>query len=247
MKKIFILFVFFFLIFESVQSTTWETISYGYWNDGLTWTTGVAPPYSSSDTFIIKHPIVYGDDLIFNSGASVQIDSAGGICGHHTVIVKQNAEIISYGIFEADTLLIEGGTVLFLQPGEVILTKHGQLTVTGAYMYVNCAMEVGLWFDCVQPQYSFATGIEELTMSSFRLYPNPAKDILKIEVPSNQVSPLSLKIFDISGKKLIEHHYENSNTGMLIIPIAELNNGYYLIQLRTKSRMLKVVPFAVMR
>lgn len=247
MKKTFILFVFFVLIFESVQSTTWETISYGYWNDGLTWTTGVAPPYSSSDTFIIKHPIVYGDDLIFNSGASVQIDSAGGICGHHTVIVKQNAEIISYGIFEADTLLIEGGTVLFLQPGEVILTKHGQLTVTGAYMYVNCAMEVGLWFDCVQPQYSFATGIEELTMSSFRLYPNPATDKLEIEVPSNLNSPLNLKIFDISGKELIEQHYQISGSDIINVPLNELSNGYYYVQFRTKSSMIKVLPFVVQR
>lgn len=247
MKKTFILFVFFVLIFESVQSTTWETISYGYWNDGLTWTTGVAPPYNSSDTFIIKHPIVYDNDLVFSSGAFLQIDSTGGICGHHTIIVKKNAEIVSYGIFEADTLLIKGGTVSFLQPGEVILTKYAELTVLGASLYVNCSLAVGPWFECLQPDYYFTMGIEDSKLNSFSVYPNPAKDILKIEVPSNQVSPLSLKIFDISGKELIEYHYENSNTGMLIIPIAELNNGYYLIQLRTKSRMLKVVPFAVMR
>ena len=75
-KKILIAFIFTILAINSAFSSTWITISKGYWNNGSIWSTGMIPPYSSSDTIIIEHPVVFENNLYFNDGAFIQIDSS---------------------------------------------------------------------------------------------------------------------------------------------------------------------------
>ena len=165
------------------SATTWQTAGQGYWNSGFVWVGGVVPPYSSADTFYINHPIVIGDQITLLSGAYLRIDTSGGICGHERLNLNTNATLHNHGILELDTLKVPGGHVQNFITGSIILTFIGQFSLGGS-MSSNGAMIVGPWFICHQPEYSFLTGVHELTSNSgITLYPNPASNKLQIIIP----------------------------------------------------------------
>lgn len=228
LKKILLVFVFIFLILQSVKSTTWETVSNGYWYNGSTWLGGIAPPYSSSDTFIIRHFIVIQEDIYLNTDAFVHIDSTGGLCGHHTVTVNSQATMLKYGIFEFDTLLVPGGKVLCFGPGNGILTKYAKVSNGGSFTVYGGIVTVGLWFNCQLPEYSFAMGssIEEKTSNeSFILFPNPSNGNFQLSYQS-LLGKSELQIKDIVGRTVYKQNiFGESNTEN--IDATDLINGVY--------------------
>src|SRR4051794_38200756 len=102
MKNLFALFLFMFYFIKTAESKTWQTVICGHWNSNVVWMGGIIPPYTSSDTFLIKHPVVIDSTITLNSGALLQIDSAAGICGHQTMVVHTNATVITNDILELD-------------------------------------------------------------------------------------------------------------------------------------------------
>ncbi len=173
-KKTYAAFILCFVLVQAVMASKWETVSSGDWNSGGVWLGGVAPSYTSSDTFLIKHPVLLNATLILNAGANMQIDSlGGGICGHQKMRVGANAKVLTYGILEVDSLLIPGGNVNCLAPAVVILAHYGILS-NGGSLHTNCSFSVGFWFNCHLPEYAFATGVpSENLFSELSVYPNP--------------------------------------------------------------------------
>lgn len=225
MKKFYLLFI---SIFLSVLSygATWTTVSNGFWNTASIWQGGIVPPYSNSDTFRIKHPVVFENSLVFNSGSLVKIDSTGGLCGHHTISVFTNARIIKHGILEADSLLIPGGIVNCNATGAVVLTQTAILTVGGSLTISGCSFSVGPWFNCVQPEYHFAIGIEEeMIENNIRIFPNPSNGIFEIS-EDNFRKETQLIIIDVLGRILYNRPLDTSSKNRSI-DISFLDNGIY--------------------
>jgi len=158
----------------ALRAETWTTVHAGFWNSPSVWSTGVVPPHSGNDTFNLRHCIAIDQNLSFNTGGRLLIDSTGGICGHYTVTINANVNFDKYGILEIDTLVIQSGHVDFYPPGAAILTWYGIITGAGAYLDVHGdSMAVGPWFECVQPEFFFI-GIDELNHDTgFNLFPNP--------------------------------------------------------------------------
>jgi len=68
------------------------------------------------------------------------------------------------------------------------------------------------------------TGLEQTVGDSgFKLYPNPAKDMLYFNVDGSRIKDLS--IYDISGRKLIANPVVSGNS----INISSLDPGLYLV------------------
>ena len=159
--------------------------------------------------------------LTLNSGAYFQIDSAGGICGHHTLAVSSGALLIKYGILELDTLLIPGGVVNCIPPGIIVLTQYGIISNGGSFS-VTSGLAVGPWFNCVQPKYSFATGIKEINnLSQTIVFPNPAsKEIAIMTTASSKLVIISNAI----GKPI---RFIDSNDATIKINVSEYSSGFY--------------------
>lgn len=222
MRKILISFVLCAMLF-SCKAVTWTTVSSGFWNSGSIWAGGTIPPYSSSDTFNIKHPVVIENDLLFNSGSFVKIDSAGGICGHHNISVFTNAKLIKYGILELDTLRIPGGQVACNATGSVILTEAGIITNGGTLSINGCSFAVGPWFNCLQPAYDFAAGIADpMNIDPIRLFPNPGNGQLQAVFSRKS----QLIIADLLGRTLYSQTF-TASTENTMIDLSFLENGIY--------------------
>ena len=76
----------------------------------------------------------------------------------------------------------------------------------------------------------------------FKIFPNPATDMLYIQCTDNQINTnLKIKILDLSGSVLLQKAIEiNGNN---LIDISELKDGFYLINLYEDNRLVKADKF----
>ncbi len=174
----------------------------GFWNSPSIWANAAVPPYNSADTIIIKHPVAFNNNLIFNSGGYLKIDTAGGLCGHNNITLKSGSKFLMRGILEIDSLLIPGGQVSLLSPGAVTLTCYGILS-NGGSLTITCSLIVGPWFTCITPTFQFA-GIEENNKNSFiKLFPNPNNGLFVLRI-DNEIENGELILINSIGQKIYE-------------------------------------------
>lgn len=245
-KKIFFTTIFTVLLAFIAKSTTWTTISNGFWNDPATWSTGIVPPLSSADSFNIKFPVAIQNNLTFNTGALLNIDSTGGICGHYKVTVKSGARISKFGILELDTLSIPGGIVTCQGPGQVILTCYGVISNGGSFSVNGCSLAVGPWFNCLQPAYAFVLGINEKdTNNPVVVYPNPNNGSFTLTYHLSAVKA-ELKIINLLGEN-VYRQYLYGTEGSVEITISELRQGFYFWEIVSEEGITKKGKIEVLK
>lgn len=245
-KKIFFTTIFTVLLAFIAKSTTWTTISNGFWNDPATWSTGIVPPLSSADSFNIKFPVAIQNNLTFNTGALLHIDSTGGICGHYKVTVKSGARISKFGILELDTLSIPGGIVTCQAPGQVILTCYGIISNGGSFSVNGCSLAVGPWFNCLQPAYAFVLGINEKdTNNPVVVYPNPNNGSFTLTYHLSAVKA-ELKIINLLGEN-VYRQYLYGTEGSVEIKISELRQGFYFWEIVSEEGITKKGKIEVLK
>ena len=235
MKKVLIVLVLCLFLVKITKAKKWETVSTGYWNSSIVWLGGIAPPYTSSDTFLIKHPILLNATLTLTAGAYLEIDSMGGICGHQQIAVNTNAKITKYGILELDILSIPGGIVNCLNPGLVILTQYGVIS-NGGNLYINCTLSVGPWFDCHLPEYAYAMGVSAISsLVEFSFLPNPfsTQTTLQTDIPLKNAT---LTIYNCFGQAVKE--IKNISGQTAILSRDDLASGLYFVRLTEGNKII---------
>jgi hypothetical protein len=95
--------------------------------------------------------------------------------------------------------------------------------------------------------YGCYLGSQDLQLSNteLRLYPNPARDFLSIEIPSEQRnSALSLEIFDISGRVVLKQDFL-SPAPTVTVSTFGMSPGAYFLKLSDASGRLTTARFTV--
>jgi PKD repeat protein len=93
-------------------------------------------------------------------------------------------------------------------------------------------------WQCIQ---ATATAETKTTIQPNSFYPNPASDVLNIELATNPGASFSVSIIDITGKE-VEHRTEtaNASSSHLVFDISSLDSGLYFIEfLCTGKREVK--------
>lgn len=68
----------------------------------------------------------------------------------------------------------------------------------------------------------------EIYEKDLKMFPNPVKDELRIEIPDKGEQKISLLVYDIHGKVKINRTFEQA--GMISINTRSLENGFYMLQ-----------------
>ncbi len=96
-----------------------------------------------------------------------------------------------------------------------------------------------IWAQKVIPDYPGVNVSEHNAvnpMNSTRVYPNPANDVLNIEVSASQASEMSISIYNIMGQNVMNQNV-SLTTGMNNKPvnISELNSGIYFVTVKANG------------
>lgn len=86
---------------------------------------------------------------------------------------------------------------------------------------------------------------QSLVSGDYRLYPNPASDILRIEyMGKEEQKQLSLRVYGLSGKLLYEQEQVVLNQGQSFeLDIQNYPQGFYILQFSNKQGVLETMKF----
>ncbi len=209
------------LFYRSARSTTWITIDNGNWNDSSVWLSGIVPSYSNADTILIKDTVYFDGDINLNSGALLQIDSGGGLCGHYNITVYSGAIINKYGALDLDTLFVVGGIGNFIGPGFLMwyISGHG-----GGSMYFNAVGLMTTWDTCFIPTPVVIPPENPVIKNEYSIYPNPSSGYFNLKYFQENESIFNF--YNVLGQKLFSKKLFGTSD---IVNFVEnnLNNGMY--------------------
>lgn len=228
--------LFFGVIFftsNKTKATSYTTAVNGHWSNQGCWVNGLIPPFTTSDSIVIKHHIVLPSNLSLLSGASLLIESTGGLCGHFEINIAAGASILKYGILEIDVLNQSGGSVNLLPPGNTIFTQYGFLS--GGSFSNTSNFAVGPWFECQMPEYQFLNGINDhLNKGSINIFPNPVEQFIYFDAP-NSSNKIACLVFDSKGTLILQKQLSHNQKQ---IDVSELQSGMFFLQIILDEKTL---------
>lgn len=115
-----------------------------------------------------------------------------------------------------------GGTVTFTNPFTGNFTSFGE-DINGE-LYI-----AGVSNGIIYKISDSSAGVNDLTKSPFAVYPNPAKDVVSIRKPDNGNAAALARIYDVSGKLLLEKQLQDLETNT--IATTTLPSGFYMMNI----------------
>ena len=78
------------------------------------------------------------------------------------------------------------------------------------------------------------TGIDEMNSNNQRssIFPNPANEIINIEIKSQKIKFYDAEIYNIQGKSIFMKQYKSSSRN---IDISDFSKGIYLLKLKNEN------------
>jgi photosystem II stability/assembly factor-like uncharacterized protein/uncharacterized protein YqfB (UPF0267 family) len=77
------------------------------------------------------------------------------------------------------------------------------------------------------------TGLDHQSINSnsqITIYPNPAKDIIRVENNNNNQEAITIRIFDVAGIQILTNSFKNQNS--IELDVSNLVKGIYLLQVQ---------------
>lgn len=114
-----------------------------------------------------------------------------------------------------------------------------QTTATGIYdIYVHNNIDSTLKLASAFSLDPPANGINQENNVNISIYPNPAKSILTVELPSPSVT-YHVSIIDMSGKKMMSQRQKGGNA--LVIDLKDMHPGTYLLNIFNGNKPMNKV------
>ncbi len=82
-----------------------------------------------------------------------------------------------------------------------------------------------------------AVGVEHSEAHSFKIFPNPASSVVRLQLSALSQQPAIVKIYDLNGRKLIEKKY-TKGTETIELDVSHLKSGIYFIQMTMGNNTL---------
>ncbi len=89
-------------------------------------------------------------------------------------------------------------------------------------------------------------GIENFKPEYVKLYPNPAKDFIIVELLTGNIDGVNIEVYDIQGKYLFAKEIPGKKQHC-ILPIKKLKTGIYYLKVEMGNRPIKSKKFSVVK
>lgn len=194
--------------------------------------------YNYTDT----NPTVTSADSPDNNKINVyfsnDIDAASGSVASKFLVLRA---IHDESGIKTDTIPVASAVVDAVDKKKIVLTTAEDVpfdTITIRTYEIVSSQGIPVLFSGAGSRAQFIktnnTGLDDVSAQSLRVYPNPAKDIVNIEL--NENLPVSgLKIFNATGQLIYQHQYFNLNRGSKITIPLNMNSGVYYLQITNQN------------
>jgi len=109
----------------------------------------------------------------------------------------------------------------------------------GVYILKMKVLQSGFnlnWFEFVYSDQNLSVEDIELELGDIvKVYPNPVKDVLNINVGSHQIK--NVNIYDVNGRLILENNI-NHHSSNVQLKISQINSGIYLLSIETNNGIL---------
>lgn len=102
----------------------------------------------------------------------------------------------------------------------------------------------------ITPQACTSVSVEEAVEApTMQIYPNPAQLATRVAIQFVETGNASLELYDLTGKKLISRNLGNVNASQEEVELAldDLQNGFYLVEVKQNGRVLATQKLNVVR
>lgn len=79
----------------------------------------------------------------------------------------------------------------------------------------------------------FVSATATANVRPLSVYPNPATNLLQIELPETSAAQMQVRIFDLAGKKVLESNINSASGEVFGLNISKLQTGIYVVQIDT--------------
>ena len=216
----------------------------------FTWTAGGGAsfnpgPNSTSPLISFPNPGTYTVMLSASNGTTSSITKTITINPTPTLVITP--PIATVCVDEPIKLVGNGGNVYAWQPGSQ-LGDTAYYTATATQIYTCAVTGLG---NCkssgtVEITVTECTGLSKLSkdFSAFRVFPNPASDVLSVSAVNANGKKVLMQVFDVAGKLILEERAnfaQDKNESQ--INTAKLEKGIYLLKLTAENEGTQTVRF----
>ncbi|HEX2900068.1 MAG TPA: T9SS type A sorting domain-containing protein [Bacteroidia bacterium] len=191
----------------------------------------------------------FGDSIagLCAGTATVTVTDANGCSSLVSVTVSEPTALAlsethtnaTFGLNDGSgTVVATGGT-----PGYTYLwSPGGQTTATAVNLapatYTVVVTDTNGCSDTISVVISELVGAPDPMDMQVSLYPNPAKDMVRLSLQQAELSGFTVDLLDLQGKLVASHQYAASAAPEAMIDISELSAGTYLCRITTGSRVV---------
>jgi hypothetical protein len=156
--------------------------------------------------------------------------------------MKQKRRILSIFFLFSFLIAIVQGQETITTTGGNISGSGGSVSYTvGQILYNTISGTNGTVAQGVQQPYeiSVVTGIENTKdiLLEIEVYPNPAKDYLKLKIGNYDIVNLSFQLYDIKGNLLLRNRVDGNETNILMNPFIP---STYFLKVIDKKKVIKI-------
>jgi endoglucanase len=157
---------------------------------------------------------------------------------------RQSSQIIirigegnSFTAVDTVTVTSTGGWQIWKTVSTTAFLPEGRYTIR---MYVRSGEFNTNWFEAVKAP---VTGIETSRNNGFSIYPNPASDVVTIEMEGSQIGEKTISFYNSVGQivKTIKYFEPKS----VEIDISDLNKGLYFVEVKAGNGLKQTTKLVV--
>ena len=127
--------------------------------------------------------------------------------------------------------------------GEFKLVKAYQQPAAGNYSLIDNNPEFPVRYRLLlisangRKSYSQQLSFTGNDVKRLRVFPNPVLDEVRVQLPSVIDQKVSIKVFDYTGKQLMQTEQIVKHSAIIILPVKELTAGTYLVQIQFNNEL----------
>lgn len=165
----------------------------------------------SNDTYVVSQP----DQLVYNlESIEDDFDGNGG-----SIDVTVNGGVTPYEYTWSNGEMTEDLAGLMMGTYSlVVLDANGCELLTDDF------------------DIEFISDVNEISgLVGFKVYPNPTKEVLNVDLEMNSLNPGLIQLIDYSGKVIVQRSFSTSENFNSVIDVSNYASGMYLLKVETEN------------